>query len=41
VPTNEANLAAYDPNVTGAVSPVGTQSPAGTSSTIGVLLRAT
>ena len=40
VPTNEANLAAYDPNVSGAVSPAGTQSPAGTSSSVAVLLVA-
>jgi hypothetical protein len=40
VPTNEANLAAYDPNVSGAVSPAGTQSPAGTSSAVAGLLVA-
>jgi hypothetical protein len=40
VPTNEANLAAYNPNVTGAVSPAGTQSPAGTASSVAVLLVA-
>ena len=39
--TAEGNLVAFDTNVTGAVAPVGTQSPASTSSAIGVLLSAT
>ena len=38
--TAEGNLVAYDTNVTGAVAPTGTQSPASTSSTIGLLLSA-
>ena len=36
--TAEANVAAYDPGVSGALSPAPTQSPAGTSSSVGVLL---
>ena len=38
--TAEANAVAYDTNVSGAVSPVATQSPAGTSSAVGMLLSA-
>jgi len=38
--TAEANVAAYDPGVSGALSPAATQSPAGTSSSVGVLLSA-
>jgi hypothetical protein len=38
--TAEGNLVAFDTNVTGAVAPVGTQSPASTSSSIGLLLSA-
>ena len=40
VVTAEANSVAYDTDVTGAVSPVATQSPAGTSSAVGMLLSA-
>jgi hypothetical protein len=38
--TGEANVVAYDTNVSGAVSPVAAQSPAGTSSSVGVLFSA-
>ncbi|HLN42312.1 MAG TPA: IPT/TIG domain-containing protein, partial [Acidimicrobiales bacterium] len=38
--TAEVNAVAYDTNVSGAVSPVATQSPAGTSSAVGMLLSA-
>ena len=37
--TAEANVVAYDPDVSGAVAPAATQSPAGTSSSVGVLLE--
>ena len=36
--TAEANAVAYDTNVSGTVAPTATQSPAGTSSSVGVLL---
>ncbi len=38
--TAESNVVAYDTGVSGAVSPAATQSPAGTSSSVGVLLSA-
>ena len=38
--TAEANAVAYDTNVSGTVAPTATQSPAGTSSSVGVLLSA-
>src|ERR1700688_3961060 len=38
--TTEGNVATYDPNVSGAVSPTATQSPAGVSSSVAVLLSA-
>ncbi|HTT85960.1 MAG TPA: IPT/TIG domain-containing protein, partial [Acidimicrobiales bacterium] len=38
--TSNGNLAAYDPSVSGAVSPVGAQAPAGVSTAVGVLLVA-
>ncbi len=37
--TAESNVVAYDTGVSGAVSPAATQSPAGTSSSVGVLLE--
>ncbi len=39
--TAENNLIAYNPNVSGAVSPTASQSPAGISSSVGVLFTAT
>jgi hypothetical protein len=38
--TAKSNIVSYDPNVSGAVSPTATQSPAGASSAIAVLMRA-
>jgi len=38
--TAENNVATYDPNVSGAVSPTAAQSPAGVSSSVAVLLSA-
>ena len=41
VVTNNGNSVTYDTNVTGAVSPTTTQSPAGLSTAVGALLSAT
>jgi hypothetical protein len=38
--TPEVNIAAYDPNVSGTVAPSAVQSPAGTSSSVAILLSA-
>ncbi len=38
--TAQANTVTYDTNVSGAVTPTATQSPAGTSSAIAILLSA-